>query len=152
MKSLSCSIRREWPFGHWMGHPWLPALPLGGGSALPRICHSSCDTVRGGKAHQATLHTQPRSRKKQRGASFSEEGSHITTHLSTSFSNRSSARLATKGSGWRWLACWGSSRCWPTTNTPVSHSSSSSAFWSFCKQWSDTSWEHNHVCLPRVCL
>lgn len=105
-----------------------------------------------GKAHQATLHIQPRSRKKQRGAGFSEEGSHITTHLSTSFSNRSSARLATKGSGWRWLACWSSSRCWPTTNAPVSHSSSSSAFWSFCKQWSDTSWEHNHVHPPRVCL
>lgn len=106
-----------------------------------------------GKAHQATLHIQPRSRKKQQGAGFSEGwGSHITTHLSTSFSNRSSALLATKGSGWRWLAWWGSSRCCPTTNAPVSHSSLSSAFWSFCKQWSDTSWEHNHMRLPRVCL
>lgn len=77
-----------------------------------------------GKAHQATLHIQPKSRKEQRGAGFSEERSHITTHLSTSFSNRSSAHLATKGSGWRWLACWGFSRCCPTTNAPLSHTGS----------------------------
>lgn len=49
-----------------------------------------------GKAHQATLHIQPRSRKKQREAGLSREGSHITTHLSTSFSNRSSERLGNK--------------------------------------------------------
>lgn len=103
-----------------------------------------------GKAHQATLHIQPKSRKEQRGAGFSEERSHITTHLSTSFSNRSSACLATKGSGWSWLACWGSSRCCPTTNAPVSHTDSSSPYTKASKGWSDTS-ESTVTCVLLVC-
>lgn len=64
----------------------------------------------------------------QQGVCFSGERSHISTCLSTSFSNTNAAQLATKG------LCWGCSACQGSSG----HLRAAQCTLDFCKQRSDT--------------